>query len=99
MRSNGENVAGSGGPEWIARSASASSTTRVRSSSAGTGRASMKPVTRQPRRGSNATTSGPMPSAAAAAVAARSASRSIPSSSVFLPGSRTTQSRPPNRTR
>src|SRR5215210_7739407 len=67
-------------------------------SSAGTGSPSTKRVTKHPAWGRNATTGGPTPAEAAARAATCSADRSIPSSSVPEPKTRTT-TRPPPQSR
>ena len=94
----GEPGAAGGGSQqsvWVWISAATSSSIVPRSSEASTGRPSMNTVTRHSRPGSNATTSGAIPTAAR--VASRSVARSMPSSAVSLPGSRSTQSRPAQR--
>ena len=86
-------VVGSSVPEsWKARRSAAteSSSSGWRSSSALTLCPGTKQVTRQGGSSVMAATFGAMPSSAAAFVAMRSASRSMPSAFVFLPGKRTT---------
>ncbi len=83
----------SSSPEsWKARRARATSATvsGSRSSSAVSSRPSMKRVTRQGGSSMKAATGGAIPSSAARLFAVHSASRSMPSRPVSLPGRRST---------
>ena len=95
--SQAEKRFGIGGPPWTSHSTTATSaiTSGLPTSERSSVRPGMNAVTRHSGSRRKATTSGPMPAAAAAAVALRSQSRSIPSSPVSLPAIRTTRSRPP----
>ncbi len=88
------NRPGIAGPLWRRRSKAAASGADTAPTSPST-----KRVTRYPSGSTNATTSGPIPSAAALSDAACSTRRSIPSSSVSLPPTRSTNASPPVRTR